>query len=281
MANYTNQNGKIINENNAVVAVNNRSFRYGDGYFETIKMCNSKIILAEAHFSRMFATLAQLQFDIPSYYTPTYFTEQILQLATKNAHQKCGRIRLTFYRGNGGLYDAENNNANYVIQTWALNTENNKLNENGLVIGLYTNGFKAADPFANLKTNNFLLYAMAAMYAKQQHWNDALVLNHSGTIADSTIANIFIIKNNQITTPPLSSGPIAGTMRQYLLQQLPALGFSIVEAAIAEQDLIAADACFLANSIYGIKWVRQYNNTNYASQQIIEIYHTAIKKLWL
>jgi branched-chain amino acid aminotransferase len=154
------------------------------------------------------------------------------------------------------------------------------LNENGLVIGDYTGGFKAADGFANLKSNNYLLYAMAAMFAKQQHWNDALIFNHSGTYCDATISNLWIIKDNKIFTPPLSDGPVAGTMRQFLLDNLEDAGFSIEEKSLTRKDLIAADELFLSNAIYGIKWVKQHEEAVYVGNKIASIHASLIAPLW-
>ncbi len=254
---FCNLNGNIINEKNATITVNNRSFRYGDGCFETIKIVDGKIILANYHTERLFNSLQILQFELPSFFTPNFILNAILELAKKNQHEKSARIRLTIFRGNGGLYDAENHFPNYLIQSWPLNTENNKLNENGLIVGIFEGGFKAADTFANIKSNNYLLYSQAALYAKQQHWNDALILNHRGTIADATIANIFLIKENTIITPPLADGCVAGTVRRYLLESLPTLGFIVKENSITKTDLCRADAVFLTNAIYNIRWVAE------------------------
>jgi len=173
---FCNFNGKIINEKNATVSVNNRSFRYGDGCFETIKVVDNKIILADYHIERLFNSLQVLQFECPSFFNAPFILNTILELVKRNQHEKLARVRLTIFRGNGGLYDAENHHPNYLIQSWPLNPENNKLNENGLVLGIFEGGFKAADTFANIKSNNYLLYSQAALHAKQQHWNDALVL---------------------------------------------------------------------------------------------------------
>ena len=280
MNNFVNFNGKILNEKKARVSVNNRSFRYGDGCFETIKVVNRKISLAEFNIDRLFATLHLLQFESPSFFTPAFILQSITELVEKNQHQKLARVRLTIFRGNGGLYDPENHYPIYLIQSWPLNPENNNLNENGLVIGTYPNGFKAADALANIKSNNFLLYAMAAMHSKKQHWNDALVLNHKGTFADATIANLFIITNKTITTPPLSDGPVNGTMRRYLLQSLPALGYSVQEQSISPEDLHQADECFLTNAIYGLKWIKQHDDTNFQSKHVFTIHNELIKSLW-
>lgn len=276
-----NLNGKIINEKNATVSVNNRSFRYGDGCFETIKVVDGKIILADNHTDRLFNALQSLQFELPSFLTPLFLLRAILELVEKNNQTKLARVRLTVFSGDGGLYDVEGHHPNYLIQSWPLNPENNKLNENGLVIGVFENGFKAADKFANIKSNNYLLYSQAALYAKQQHWNDAMILNHHGNIADSTIANLFLIKGDTILTPSLTDGCVAGTMRRYLLQSLPTLGCIVKEQSLSKRDLYNADTVFLTNAIYDIRWVAQINNHHFGIGPIADLHRLLVQKLWI
>ena len=277
---FCNLNGNIIHEKKAAISINNRSFRYGDGCFETIKYANSAILMADFHFQRLFATLQTLHFDYPTFFTPQYLAGQIHQLVAANKHQALARIRLHIFAGDGGLYDAPNRHANWLLQSWSLNPTHNELNINGLVVALYKGGFKAADAFANLKTNNFLLYSQAAYFAKQQQANDALVFNHLGSLADATIDNLFLITHgNTILTPPLSDGPVAGTMRQYLLQALPALGFTVLEQSISEQDLYQAQEVFLSNAM-GIRWVQNIGNHQFTNQTIQRIYGQLMVPLW-
>jgi branched-subunit amino acid aminotransferase/4-amino-4-deoxychorismate lyase len=260
---FCNLNGKIINESNASVSVNNRSFRYGDGCFETMKYSRGKLPLAVLHFERLFNSLQTLQFDCPSFFTSEYLHGQINELVHKNQHDKLARIRLTVFRGNGGLYDAENMAPNWLIQSWSLNDASNALNTNGLIVGTYPHGFKAADQFANIKSNNYLLYGQAALHAKQQQWNDALVLNHRQSIADATIANFFLVKGNAIITPPLSDGPVSGVMRRYLSERLPALDYEVIEQTIHPSDMLSADEAFLTNAVFGIKWIQSIGEKSY------------------
>lgn len=273
-------NGKMINQVNASISIDNRSFRYGDGFFETIKCINSQLPLWDYHSQRLFATLEALHFEKPSFFTPDYIKEAILTLVKKNQAGKLARVRVTIFRGEGGIYDAINHRPNLLIQTWELNPENNNLNENGLVIGDFTTGFKAADAFANLKSNNYLLYAMAALHAKRQHWNDALLINHYKRYCDATIANLWVAKNGEVRTPALAEGPVAGVMRRYLIENLPALGIKVVEGELTPEDVNEADEVFLTNAIYGLKWVKQHNDTSFSMKLSECIHAKLIAPLW-
>jgi len=199
-----------------------------------------------------------------------HLKEKIRQLCKRNECEKLARVRLSFFRGNGGLYD-EAGSLQYIIECWLLNESVNKLNENGLVIDIFPDARKSCDIFSNLKSANFLLYVMAAIFAKENKLNDCLVLNTHGNIADSTIANIFLIKNGIVTTPALSEGCINGVMRKYLLGKLQITNYQVHEAIVTINDLETADEIFLTNSIKNIRWVKQFRDKQYSCEKIKKI----------
>lgn len=263
---FINYNGKIIKNTKPVILADNRSFRYGDGCFETMKMLNGKIVLEAYHWERLFTSLKLLHFNKSAYFISEAFKEEIIDLARRNHHKKAARIRVTIARGSGGLYDPQNNHPNYVIETWDLNALNNKLNENGLVIDIYRDAKKVADGFSHVKNNNFLCYAMAAFWAKENKLNDAILLNPFDRVADATIANVFIVKNGIIKTPALSEGCIDGVMRKYLLECFTKEGIPFEETKIFVEDFADANEVFLTNSIRGIRWVKEVGKIKYKQQ---------------
>jgi branched-chain amino acid aminotransferase len=126
------------------------------------------------------------------------------------------------------------------------------------VIGVFPHGRKACDSLANLKSGNFLLYALGARYALDHRLDDCLVLNTHERMADSCIANLFYTNKGMIYTPPLSEGCVAGVMRRFLLDRLPAWGFPIAEQPVTRGDLDDADEIFLTNALKGIRWVGDF-----------------------
>jgi branched-subunit amino acid aminotransferase/4-amino-4-deoxychorismate lyase len=278
ICNLLNLNGKIVNEKNAVISINNRSFRYGDGCFETIKMVKGKIIHAEAHFSRLWAAMQVLQLDLPKTMTPQFFTKQIQELASANGHASLARIRLTIFRGDGGLFDIVANKPQFSIQTWALNDANNEFNSNGLIIDFYADAKLYAGTFSGYKFNNFLPYVMAAHWAKAQHLNDAILLNQDGLIADTCIANLFIVKNGTVYTQQDDAGMILGTMRKHLLASSKQ---AILPIEMTVNDVLTADECFLTNSTYGIRWVKSCGNKTYTNLLSRQLHDQLIAPLWL
>jgi len=263
---FLNFNGKVYKNDKLLISPDNRSFRYGDGCFETMKLINGQIVLEAYHIERLFITLQALQFNKPNYFITNDFKEQIEEVIKKNKLKKIARIRITIARGDGGLYDVENHNPNYLIQAWDLNSANNKLNENGLVIDIYKDARKVCDKFSHLKSNNFLCYTMAALWAKENNLNDALLLNPYDRIADTTIANIFIVKDGAIKTPALSEGCVSGVMRKYLIKCIKEEGIPFEETQITAEEVLQASEVFLTNAIYGIRWVKQIGNSNYTNQ---------------
>lgn len=271
-------NGKIIKGDEPVLMSSNRGYRYGDGLFETMKVQNGSILLALYHFERLFGSLSLLEFEIPKLFTKEKLEQDIVNLCRKNNCEKFARVRLSVFRGNGGLYD-EDKTLQYMIECWPLNESVNKLNENGLLIDIYPEAKKSCDKFSNLKSANFQPYSMAALFAKENKLNDCLVLNTSGGIADSTIANLFLIKGETIITPSLEESCINGVMRRHLLSEFRIAGLKTHEIAISVSDIKTANEVFLTNAINGIRWVRQFQGATYTNVKTVEIYNRFIKTI--
>lgn len=267
-----NVNGKLVDDSEPVLMAANKGYRYGDGLFETIKVCQGEILLENLHFERLFSGLSILKYEVPKFFKKERIRDEILKLCQENKADKLARIRISVSRGNGGLYD-EDQKLQYLIECWPLNESVNQLNENGLVIDIYPGARKSCDPLSNLKSANFLPYSMAALYAKEKKLNDCLVFNTEGNIADSTIANVFLIKGEIIKTPALSQGCVSGVMRRYLLSGLRKAGYNVQETSVNETDLEQADEFFLTNAINNIRWVKQCGNTTYTNQYILKIHN--------
>jgi branched-chain amino acid aminotransferase len=245
--------------------------RYGDGLFETIRVKDDRIVLADLHFQRLLSGARLLQFEPFPLLSPEKLSGEILALCRKNGHAGLARVRLAIYRGEIGQEDAF---PNYIIQSWPLEPAGDELNVPGLALGVFREGCKACDVFANLKSNNYLIYSMAAMHARRHGWDDCLVLNSLGRVADSSIANLFYVKGGVIYTPPLSEGCVAGVMRRWLIGFLPGAGFRVEEKPVAPEDLLLADEVFLSNAIRGVRWVSRFGGMTFGSK-VVE----AIKKM--
>ena len=269
---YFLHNHKMVASGKAILTADNRSFRFGDGLFETMRLTHGEIALSGYHFERLFSSLQAFHFDVPAHLTSAFFLEQIKKLAAKNNHQKSARVRLTVFRSDGGLYDFANNLPNYIIQTWPLNKAAAELNKKGLRAGIYTKAKKACDDFSHIKTNNFLPYIMGALWAMQNKLDEAVILNNYNRVADATIANIFLMKDGKIETPALSEGCICGVMRRYLIDCIKKEGLPFEETSITTDALTEANEFFITNAVRGINWVAQCGKHNYNNRLSAYLY---------
>ncbi len=272
MGNFFNYNGKIFIEGTPVIGADSRALRYGDGLFETFKIKNNQIVFGDEHFARLWKGMQILCFDIPKHFTPENLQADILALAKKNGHNNFVRVRLNVFRGDGGLNDAINLHPNYIIQTWELPESNGVLNINGLVIGVYTEAKKNCDILSNIKHNNYLVSVMAAIKAKEEQWNDAVILNNFDRICETSIANIFLIKDGVLITPSKTEGCVEGVMKNHLIKELRTGKWLVEEKPITQTELLNADEVFITNSIYNIRWVKQLGSKVFDSNQIQKIY---------
>lgn len=277
MEQYLFYNGQYLPAGSALITADCSGFRYGDGLFETIRLADGKIPLLAYHMERFFGGLRALQFSAPNYFTREYLQNRMMELCRRN-RQDNARIRLMIFSGNIGLYEHSDRLPNCIIQSWPLTDAAFDYNENGLVAGIYQGVRKSMDMLSNLKCNNYLPGVLGARYAWNCHWNDALMLNANGNICDATIANVFVVKDGVITTPSLEEGCVAGTMRRYLLERLPAAGYQVVEGSLPPEAIPGADELFLTNAIRGIRWVSRVGNSHYGNTVSAAIHDSLLKK---
>ena len=269
--NYIVSNGKLVERENLRLLPDDHSYRYGDGLFETIKVADGKILLKEHHFERLFTGFKTLKFSVPASFTIQTTEAEIKKLCQKNNCERSARVRLSVSRGSGGLYDCDNN-FSYLIECWPVAqtglNENTRLPDGqGLIIDIFPDAQKSIDTFSNLKSANYLPYVMAAVWAKENNLDDALILNSNKRICDSTISNVFWVKNGIVFTPPLSEGCVAGVMRKKILSlpiQNP--GINVKDSVLSESELLEADEVFLTNVISGIRWVKQCREKRYINR---------------
>jgi Branched-chain amino acid aminotransferase/4-amino-4-deoxychorismate lyase len=260
-------NGELRPATQAIAAASNRGLRYGDGVFETIKMVNGHMPLLSLHIDRLTHGLKTLQIPLPPLHS---LEKDIIGLCQKNGITGAARVRLMVYRGNGSLYAADTTLPHMVIQIDPLAPAYLSLNERGWRIDILPGVQKSCDVLANLKSNNYLPYIMAALHAQRHELDDCLVLNTYNRICDAGIANVFWVQAGCIYTPPLSEGGVAGVMRRYLLQQKE---FECREELCTEEQLLEAEEVFLTNALYGVRWVKGFRGRVYECRIARKVYN--------
>lgn len=275
---WINYNGESYLAGSLILAASVRGLRYGDSLFETMLVRDGRIRLWDRHFDRLFAGMRVLRYELPSAITPESLQQQIQDLCIKNGHAESARVRLTVFRGEGQLFDTTDNFPQYIIESSSPGADLLLFNQSGLRIGIYPEGRKACDHLSNQKSGNFLLYAQAARYARDHGWDDCLVLNGHGRVADSCIANLFYVRKRVVHTPPLSEGCVAGVMRRYLMERMPGWGFTIVEKPISPEDLAAADEIFLTNAVRTIRWVGEFSGKTFSGSLARNLYELVVRE---
>jgi branched-chain amino acid aminotransferase len=228
----------------------NRAFIYGDLLFETIKLSNGKPLLAHAHFDRLKRSAELLKFSVELTFND--FVEAIHSEAHKNNLTEA-RIRFVLHRNAEGFYTPQNNQTSFFVECFPLTEA-----KQNIKLGLYTDNYKPCNELSTIKSGNALLYVMAGIWAKENGYDDALILNEHGCVCEATSSNIFVVKGEKVFTPPISEGCVEGIMRKHIINKLQQQKYTAVENVITIEQIQEADALFLTNAINGIVQVGEF-----------------------
>lgn len=257
-------NGDIISRDIPAIGINNRSFLYGDGLFETIHAYGTQGRNLNLHLSRLKQGMNLLNIEIPVYLDEQMLSKEISRLLNKNRSFGSARVRLTVYRNSGGRYAPEDNTPGFVIETDPLDTKMYEFNTQGLVVDIFSEIKKPLNPLSSIKSCNSLFYVLAGLYQKKNGFNDCILLNECDRITEAISSNIFIVKGDNIYTPSISEGCIPGVMREVIIKVAPKIGFKVSnQVAIPASNLLDCDEIFLSNTITGIRWVVAFRQQRY------------------
>ncbi len=255
---YLLYNNKFHTVDEPIFKVSNRSFRYGDGIFESIRVLKGQLHLIDYHLERLFNGIEFLKIELPANWTKAFFKKKILQLLEKNGETRNAKIRLSIFRSDGGLYTPKTSKGNFLIEHEECSGDYFTLNKKGLKIEVFSEMEKACNLYSNFKTSNALIYVLASIYKKEEGLDDCLLVNSQNRIAEGISSNVFIIKDGQIITPPLSEGCVEGVMRSHILDIMQENDIDYRVSPILLEDLFQAEGIFLTDSIKGIRWVGSY-----------------------
>jgi len=236
-----NYNGNIYPSGSAVIHPDNRALLTGEGLIETMLWETGHIKLWEYHFKRLCISAETLNIDIKTLHA-AFLLEEIRRTVAANKCASSCVIRLEVFR-----YGTESNNTGFLLECRMVPARPDMP-----VVGIARSVIKAADSISHIKSTSRLVYTKAMNEASERGWNDALLLNQYGRIAESTICNILWAEEGRLYTPPLSEGCIAGVFRQYLSERAN----KPEERILTPDSLAGASAIFLCNAIRGIFPVR-------------------------
>jgi branched-chain amino acid aminotransferase len=263
--NYCILNGHLISVYEPSIPFTNRAFRYGDALFETIRLCNNRLMFLRDHVMRLKLGMTVLRMNVPAEFTYENIQEFIINLLKHNTHAPNARIRLTVFRNEGGFYEPATNDISFLIESEELPGPY-ELNQKGLWVDLYGDIRKPVNKLSNIKSANSLLYVMAALGKQSMKLDDCFIINEYGNICESISSNVFIVKNGTIYTSPLNEGCVAGIMRKQVMNLATQNKVLTFEAPITVNTLMNGDEIFFTSSIRGIQWVGQFKQKFYTNK---------------
>lgn len=267
-------NGKMVSDHTPVFLANNRGFNYGDGFFETFRVVKGHIAFWDLHYNRLLKTMQILRMNLPPFFEKQALQKRIIQLVdAENLTNQSVRVKINVYRETGGLYTPSSANIGYIMSCRKLSAAEFGFKTSDYKVGCYNQSKVTPDILSTLKTSNKLINVLASLHAKENGWDNSLLLNDKNRVVEATNANIFWIENNTLKTPPLAEGCLDGVIRKVLLEFQHT--WKVSEEALAINTLLNAEEVFLTNSIVGLQPVTHLQERNFTdfkkSKQVLDL----------
>lgn len=255
-------NGAVLDANAACIAPADRGFTLGDGLFETMQAREGAVLRLDAHLARLARSVAVIGLTLPAVDFPAALTATLAANGLAS-----GVLRLTVTRGPGprGVLPPETPVTTVLITAASMAAPAPPAR---LVIAQVTRRNEFS-PLAGIKSLNYLDNILARQEAAARGADDAVLLNTQGRVAETTIANIFVVRGGQMLTPPLSDGALPGVMRAEVLR------LGAVERALAPADLMAAQEIFLTSSL-GIRFVGEMDGRSLSDFAVAKAMRTKL-----
>ena len=255
--------GRLLRADEPHLSVADRGFQLGDGIFETARVRRGVVIELEEHLRRLHESAVAIALHLPA--DDARLVDGIGELvATEGlAGDGCdgppgdAAIRLTVSRGpleRRGLLPPgwESTTATVAIQAWPYGPPEGRLLEHGVRAVSSAVRRDPRSPLAGIKSTSRADYVYARLEAERAGADDAVFLTIDGEISEGTTANVWLLRGDRLTTPPLAAAILPGTTRTWLFEHAADLGLVAEEAEVRPDDLVAADEAFLSSSVAGI-----------------------------
>ena len=243
------RNSEIINEKDLVIKSSNRAFNYGDGFFETIKIIDTKPFNFPTHYARF--SLACEVLKLKNEESLASLLSIINNLIKKN-NLINGSVKIHISRIEGGRYKPKSKGCEMMINIYSgLGFKQNT----PISLCVFSDEEKTMGRLSNIKSINAAVSVLGAIHAKELGFDNAILRNTKGYYIEATNSSLFIVKDNVIYTPPLSDGCIDGTMRAWVLNNV-----KIIEKSLSLADIKQSDEVFVTNALTGItavNWVEE------------------------
>jgi len=241
--------GQLVPEEQAVVSIFDRGFRYGDALFEAVLVRHGKLFRWAQHLARLQRSSEFLKISPPHSANELHaFAQEII---ARNKLADCV-LRLQLTRGVGPRGYAPSGDEKPLLVMSLHPAPTPEASRATWKLTISSLRVAADDPLANHKTCSRLLQVCAATEARERGADEALITNTNGEITEGSTSNVFWIDDGTVCTPPLASDVLPGVTRAALLEVCDALGISRAERAIRPDQLPNADGVFLSLTSRGI-----------------------------
>ena len=242
-------NTQLVEVKNPQISLQDRGVTLGVGLFETIACKNQQIKALNYHWQRLIKSARLLSIPLP--FTLNELEQLLINLIKQNkVVNESLAIRLTLTEGcsDRGIVTASPPTPNFFITISKLPNFKTSMSVNIVNITRHENALSS-----RIKSISYLDNVIAKKEAQNAGFDEAILKNTQGHIAEGAVSNIFIIKNNNtVVTPPIQEGALPGTYREQLLKVLPPY-FKITEEIITTDDLKNANEIFLTNALMGVR----------------------------
>ncbi len=236
-------NNILTQEKDLNISPTSPGFTYGEGFFTTIKVEALKPENLDLHIKRIESSLLYFSFKIKLPNIADLINTLLVSNKLTNA-----RVKIVFFQ------DLQTVSVLFLCQ--------NLIIDNNFIELTTSEYIRGNDPIYKYKTLNY--------YSNLKSW-DKIFLDHKNRILETGFANIFIIKDDRIITPPATLPILPGTYRNYLLNLGSVHKYKIIEEEIYTQDLFTSEGVFITNSIKGIVPVSKIDNKNILTNEISNI----------
>jgi len=241
-------NGDYVEKEDAKVSVFDHGLLYGDGVFEGIRLYDGCVFKLDEHLERLEYSAKAILLELPL--TREELSEAVCETCRRNELRN-GYVRLVVTRGPGhlGLTPDGCGPSNVIIIADEIQLYPEEFYENGLkIISVPTRRINSSALPPAIKSLNYLNNILAKIEAKRVGFQEALMLNDKGEVAECTGDNVFILSKGVLFTPPLDAGSLRGITRATVIDLADELEVPYREQALTRYDLWTSDECFLTGT---------------------------------
>jgi branched-chain amino acid aminotransferase len=230
----------------------------GWGIFTTMRISRGEAFAYERHWRRLEKDASIIHLPMP--YSAAKVRVNLHEVIRAN-NVESGAARVYLINNNVGFWqsDEPRPETDLIIYTASLPEYREPIR-----LGVREHGRHAGSPLAGVKSTSWLPNVWAVAEAQKAGLDEVVLLNERGEVAECTAANIFIVKNGKVYTPPLNSGCLEGVTRGILFEIAPETGIPVIQQLLKPEDLYSADEVFISSTNRNLLGVGEINGNRIA-----------------